>query len=114
MCEHGHGHVHAAHPLERITHVHGGPSVLDIGGDVGAMVVTLDPSAAGTELFVRNEADGSSVHTGVWTRSLGGATVTAAVFCELREGSYTMLHPHGGDDRPVEITGGLVTELDLR
>ena len=48
---------HPHGPLEAIDHVHGGAPALDIGGDIGALAVLLDPTAAGTELHLR--ADGA-------------------------------------------------------
>ena len=89
--------------------------MLDIGGDIGAMVVVLDPATAGTELHLRSAHDPPiAVHTGVWTRPLGTATVTAAVFAELVEGDYWVLDADGRDVRPVVIAGGALTEIDLR
>ena len=104
----GHGHHHHHD-------VHGGPPVLDIGGDIGAMVVTLDREALGSELFLRAEGDGAaSVHTGVWERHVAEGHVTAALFPELREGAYWVLDGGGGDVCRVEVAGGRLTTLDLR
>ncbi len=101
----GHGHHH----------VHGGPPVLDIGGDVGAMVVTLDRGALGTELFLRADGDAAaSVHTGVWERHVAEGHVTAALFPELRRGTYWVLDDRGRDVCRVEVDGGRLTTLDLR
>jgi hypothetical protein len=95
--------------------VRGGPPVLDIGGNIGAMVVLMDPATAGTELHLRSEHEPPvAVHTGVWTRPHGTATVTAAVFAELVAGHYWVLDPDGHDVRPVVIAGGELTEIDLR
>lgn len=122
--EHGDGHSHrhehgvADHehgPLESITHVHGGASALDIGGDIGALVALVDESAVDTELFVRSQDDPAvSVHTGVWWRDLGADRVPAALFCELVAGTYWVLDANGADVCSVEITGGVLSELDLR
>jgi hypothetical protein len=96
-------------------HAGGGAAVLDIGGDVGALVATLDPAAVGTELFLRPAADPSTtVHTGVWNRSAAGVPVTAAVFPELPAGNYAVLDDHGAAVRTVDIAGGAVVEIDLR
>jgi hypothetical protein len=95
--------------------VQGGAPVIDIGGDVGALVVFMDERDEGTELFVR--ADGepvSTVHTGVWTRHHRGGHVTAAVFGELVEGSYWVLDADGSDRFSVEIRGGELTQVDVR
>jgi hypothetical protein len=95
--------------------VRGGPPVLDIGGDIGAMVVLMDPAAAGSELHLRSADESPTfVHTGVWTRPHGTATVTAAVFPELVAGTYWVLDTDGHDVRPVVIGGGELTEIDLR
>ena len=77
---HGHdGHGHDGHdgsaPVVHnvVNHtVRGGPPVLDIGGDIGAMVVLMDAASAGSELFLRSEHEPPiDVHTGVWTRPDG-------------------------------------------
>ena len=95
-------------------HVHGGSPVLDIGGDIGAMVVTLEPEALGTELFLRSDGQASaSVHTGVWERHVAEGHVTAALFPELREGAYWVLDGGGRDVCRVEVVGGALTTLDL-
>ena len=89
--------------------------MLDIGGDVGALVVFMDRAAAGTELHLRADGGrGSTVHTGVWTRHQGAGRVTAALFSELAAGTYWVLDAGGADLRPVTVTGGELTTADLR
>lgn len=123
---HSHDHVHAhgshgsaggpghEHPLEGY-HVHGGAPALDIGGDIGAMVVTMDAASLGTELHLRSEHEPpTTVHTGVWERGQGGATVVAAVFPDLVEGTYHLLDHAGEAVRRVQVVGGQVTSVDLR
>ena len=100
-------------------HVHGGPPVLDIGGDIGALVATMDPSAVGTELHLRSEHEPPiSIHTGVWRRAVAGGTrndeVTAAVFAELPVGTYWALDPEGNDLIRIDIRGGELASIDLR
>jgi hypothetical protein len=107
--QHDHG------PGESYPHVQGGPTVLDIGGEIGAMIVRLDPEAAGTELHLRSAHEVSiRVHTGVWRRGSGQRVSTTAVFAELLEGSYWVLDGSGLDLRKVEIHGGALTSIDLR
>ena len=89
--------------------------MLDIGGDIGALVATMPHWTAGSELYLRPDRDpATSVHTGVWERSAGGATVTVAVFPELVEGAYRVLDEHGEVVRTVEVVGGEVVTIDLR
>ena len=72
-------------------------------------------AALGTELFVRSVADPSvTIHTGVWERDHAGSTVAAAVFVELRAGTYEVLDERGAPIRDVVINGGAVTTADLR
>lgn len=88
---------------------------MDIGGDIGGLIVRLDDALEGTELPIEFADDPNrDIHTGVWRRSLGGETVVVAVYPELREGSYRI---HSGEHHAgaqLQITGGRVAELDLR
>jgi hypothetical protein len=112
---HGDGHGHGHGPLESYDHVQGGAPVIDIGGDIGALVATVDPETVGTELHLLSEHDPPvAVHTGVWNRRLGSTTVTAAVFAELVEGRYRVLDDAGRPVRTVTITGGELAQVDLR
>ncbi len=105
---------------ESAYHVHGGPVVLDIGGDIGAMLVTLDPSildssTTGRELHLRSlHQPPINIHTGIWPRDVPGGRVVAAVFPELVEGGYWVLDETGTAVRRVEIRGGALTSIDLR
>ena len=106
---HRHGIAHTHEPAPR-----GGPVVMDIGDDIGGLIVRLDESLEGTELPIEFDDDPRrDIHTGVWRRSIGGESVVVAVYPELREGRYR-IHP-GKNHRGalVEITGGQVTHLDL-
>jgi hypothetical protein len=108
----GHHHHH-----DHDHHHQGGDSfaVLDIGGDVGALVATMYPGSAGTELFLRPASDPTTtVHTGVWDRRDAGTHVTAALFPELPAGIYHVLDERGRPQRTVEIFGGAVATIDLR
>ena len=103
--------MHAHH----VHHVNGGAPVLDIGDDVGALLVLTDDEAVGTELFLRREGEASSsVHTGVWTRHHGTQHIAAALFCELCAGTYWVLRTDGSDHLPIAVRGGELAELDLR
>jgi hypothetical protein len=119
---HGHSHDHGSHgshdptggAVESYDHVHGGMPVLDIGGDIGALVVTMPAESVGQELFLRSEsAPALHVHTGVWRRDVGPRVIAAAVFLELVEGAYWILDDSAGDVSRVEIIGGKLTEVDL-
>ena len=92
-----------------------GPPVLDIGGDVGALLLLTDETYVGREIEISPWADPEArTHTAIHRRSAGGRTFGAGVYPALTQGRYRV---HG--DRPdlpsdVEIRGGEVTQLDWR
>jgi hypothetical protein len=109
MCEHGHHHHHAYPAGEAAA---GGPVVLDIGGDRGALLVYLDRSRIGGELHIRPET-GVATHTGVWERPAAPDRPVVAVFPSLAAGRYTILGDDGGGWRDVAVDAGAVTETHL-
>ncbi len=120
--DHGTAHPDPSHvPADGTSHagahraVRGGAAVLDIGGDIGALVVHTDEHAAGTELHLRADGDiGPSIHTGVWRRQQGNGSVTAALFLALTEGTWWVLDDDGADVLSVDITGGQLATADVR
>jgi len=110
----GHAHHEHGHEHEAGLPPPGGPVVVDIGGDVGALIVRLDRELLGQELHLRQDGWTHTVHTGVWDRPLGDRLVTVAVYPALVEGTYRILDRDGSVRRSVAIDGGRVAELDLR
>ncbi len=93
----------------------GAAPMLDIGGDVGAMIVYLDRIPPSGELMAHPPGrPDEHFHTGVHPRELGGRTVAVAIFPEAVEGTYDLLDPDGMPMARIEVTGGRVSELDLR
>lgn len=104
----GHPHSHAAPPPV---------PVLDIGGDVGALVVVLHDEhlPVGGELFACPEGrPAEHFHTGVHHRDLGGLVAHVAIFPEIVEGSYELLDDAREPTSSFRIVGGEVTQLDMR
>jgi hypothetical protein len=88
--------------------------VLDIGGEVGALVVHLTTETPSGELEAcpRRHPD-KRFHTGVHRRMIGGRPAVVAVYPALVEGDYDILDD---DLRPIahaRVTGGEVCELHL-
>jgi hypothetical protein len=87
--------------------------VLDIGEDVGALVLYTRPELHGREIEVNPlgvSPDARRVHSAVLERSANGRTIFAAVYPELRAGDYEVVCP--GSPR-FTITAGAVTELSV-
>ncbi len=108
MCEHGHHHHYSAGEQAA-----GGPVMLDIGADRGALIVYLDRSRIGTELHVRRHQEVDTTHTGVWKRQLGSLQPVAAVFPSLPVGRYTIVGDDGSPWSIVDVEEGRVTETTL-
>jgi hypothetical protein len=103
----GHGHTHEN------PHAGQGSVLLDIGGDIGALVVTMPGAMLGeeVELVTCHDAPGHHrPHVAVVPRPVDGSTVPSLVFPELAEGSYALV-PKGTDDvrLRVDVHGGEVT-----
>ena len=115
MTEHGHGHGHAHLDAEN-PFAGQGSVLLDIGDDVGALIVAMPPPMVGVEVEIRpvgGETDGHHPHVAVVARPVGGQTVPSLVYGELTEGSYELYEKGGGPVRlTVDVQGGAVTEVD--
>ena len=98
-------------------HAHHGAGewpVLDVGGEVGALVVRLAAVPPGGELEAQPAGDPSHrFHTGVHLRAVGDRRRPVALFPEVAEGVYEILDGSGRPVATVEVAGGRVAELDL-
>ncbi|MHA6761293.1 hypothetical protein [Streptacidiphilus sp. PAMC 29251] len=121
---HAHGHLHAdghSH-VAGSSHASGevyGPShqgsvMVDIGGDVGALVIHTPADLLGTEVELSPVDDGTvRTHVAVRERRGSGPVQYAAVFPSLTAGAYNIWHP-AEDRHPVArvvVTGGDVTNF---
>lgn len=89
--------------------------VLDIGGDVGAVIVYLGDQAVGAELEIQPvDEPAARFHTGVHDREVGGVRTRVAVFPEVRTGTYEVLDEHARPFATVDAAGGVVRTLNLR
>jgi hypothetical protein len=94
-------------------HAGQGPVLLDIGGDIGALVVNLPAALEGVEIEIRpiGAGHGHLEHVGVVGRPANGKTQYAAVFGQLTAGSYELYQrPDGPVKLQVVITGGQVVQ----
>jgi hypothetical protein len=99
-----------------------GPVLLDIGGDVGALVIFMPARMAGVEIEIRpinrdgtrayrHRAHAHHPHVAVVGRPAGGRTVWSAVFPDLTEGAYELYQRGTGRvELTVTVTGGAVTQ----
>jgi len=105
---HGHHH-HESYAARR----HPEPVVLDIGGDLGALIVYTDSGLLGTEVEISASGhDGERSHKDVLEREIQGRPAYTAVFDKVPAGSYTLWADGVACERGVVIAAGTVAELD--
>lgn len=88
--------------------------VLDIGGDVGALVVQLGtvPQTGELEACPRAHPD-LRFHTGVHWRRVAGERVAVAVYPAVIQGDYDILDQQLRAVASVRVEGGEVAEVRL-
>ncbi len=95
-----------------------GSVVLDIGGDVGAVIVAAPASLAGQEIEIRRcGSPWDGTHVAVRARHLPEGVMHAALFESLRAGEYEVRLRAQGVEGPTTmfvIDGGRVARADLR
>jgi hypothetical protein len=107
-----HHHVETDHHH----HVTTSPVVLDIGGDIGAAIVTASHVLEGHEIEIRpagHEWDGR--HVAFHLRATANGHVVAAVFPDLSEGDWEVRLRAVEDRRTVSlhVEGGRVTTVQF-
>jgi hypothetical protein len=112
-------------------HAGQGSVLLDIGGDIGALVVTTPASMVGVEVEIGPEGaafghhhhhhhdhdhsheHGHLAHVAVVRRPVQGGEVPALVFGELSAGRYALAEKGTSDVRlVVDVRGGEVTSVE--
>ena len=109
---HHHHHHHHHHGTDE---VRAQPVVLDLGGEIGALIVRTSPELLGVEVEISPAADDEARrHKQVLRRVLGPETATVLVYDNLPEGCYTLWLDGIAVTRGVRVAGGKVAELDWR
>jgi hypothetical protein len=88
-------------------------ALLDIGGDVGALVLHTPEALSGREVELAPDDDlARLVHTVVRERRIGGRRLFLAVFPSLPAGRYRVCLDGARAGGVVQVVGGLVAEAD--
>jgi hypothetical protein len=94
---------------------HPQPVVLEIGDNVGAIVVYTPAELHGTEIEISaSRSDRERTHKDVLHRPINSRPTYAAVFDKIQEGSYTLWIGGTAIARDVVVAGASITELDWR
>ena len=95
--------------------VHPESVVLDIGRDIGALIIYTAPELRGREIEVSPRGtDPKRVHVEVLERRINGRPVFAAVFPGLHTGDYDIWNNAPNPSDSVTIVGGEVASVDWR
>ena len=89
--------------------------VLDIGGNIGSLMILTDQTLAGAEIEVSPVgADARRTHIAIRQRRSPGGTRWAGIFPGLQAGRYTVWSVEDEARDVVTVVGGEVVELDWR
>jgi hypothetical protein len=102
-------------PENHVRRVHTEDAVLNIGGDVGALILYTGPEYLEAEVEISPIGDDQArVHTAIHERRAGDRTVYAGIYPELRAGTYRVWVDDPTLPDRVTIVGGEVAQLDWR
>ncbi len=86
-----------------------GSVVLEVGADVGALVLYTPPSLDGEEIEISRDGDPRRTHSRVRPRHVPAGTRYAAVYPGLPAGRYTIWRDERHPAATVTVAGGQVT-----
>lgn len=95
--------------------VHPESVVLDIGQDIGALIIYTEAALRGREIEISPRGSvATRVHVEVLERRINGRPVFAAVFPRLRAGDYDIWDSAANPNGTISIVGGQVATVDWR
>ncbi|HET8840672.1 MAG TPA: hypothetical protein VFN35_04355 [Ktedonobacteraceae bacterium] len=95
--------------------VHAEAAVLDIGENIGALIIHCRPELKGKQIDISpQDAPWQRVHTDVLERRANNQPLFAALFFSLLAGTYFIWGNGSEPVGEVSITGGQVAEIDWR
>lgn len=90
-----------------------GSVMLDIGGDIGALILHVPAEMAGAEIEISPVGDDTRrTHVAVRERRGNGPTRYAAIYPGLRTGTYNLWGLNGEAATQAAIIGGQITEVE--
>jgi hypothetical protein len=113
---HHHDHHHDHPPAEQYSaRPHPEYVVLEIGDDIGALIVHANLQLHGVEIEISPTGDDARrQHKEVLERRAGNTAAFTAVFDGLPAGSYTLWIDGEALAREVDVEAGAVAQLDWR
>jgi hypothetical protein len=104
--------AHPHHHHDYSARAHPEYVALDIGDDIGALIVHTPPEMHGVEIEISRDGEArTGSHKQVLERRAGDRAAYTAVFDQLSEGSYTLWTGDVARVRGVKVGGGGIAEL---
>ena len=91
-----------------------GSVILELGGDIGALVLATPPGLAGHEIEVSPSAGGPRTHSLVRERVTAAGVSHAAVYPAVPAGDYVVWRDRTTPAGHVTVRGGEVSRFVLR
>lgn len=91
-----------------------GSVVLQLGGDIGALILETGPDRLGAEIEISPIGGGARTHSMVRERVVSPRSRYDAVYPDLRAGAYTVWEDADTPAAVVEIRGGEITWHTMR
>lgn len=112
--DHHHDHDHDHQHPQAEHHERHDMLVLDIGGDIGALMITTGPSLDEAEIEISPGTDPAAkrTHNQVHVRRYGNQVAYTAVYPTVEAGDYTVWHLDGTPYAQVTVRGGEVSLLN--
>jgi hypothetical protein len=102
-------------PERPATRVHTEHAVLDIGDDIGALIIYSRRELCGRQIDVSPQGrTWQRIHTDILERRVDGSSVFAALFLSLLADEYIIWGAGARAVGEITITGGQVAEVDWR
>lgn len=97
------------------TRLHTGYAVVDIGEEVGALIIYFRPEMHGQQIDLSpREREWQRIHTDVLERRVSRNSVFAALFCALPAGDYVIWGKGSEPIGEVTIVSGQIIEINWR
>ncbi len=109
--EHGHAHSHPGGEPASYGASHEGGVVVDIGGNIGALIIDTPETMADVEIEISPVGSARRTHVAVRERRGSGPALHAAIFPALAAGTYTLWEPGGEARSTVEVVGAQVNRI---
>jgi hypothetical protein len=100
--------MHSHHPLDASP---AASVVLDIGNEVGALILYRPAADHGREIEISRGTD-VRTHSAVRERFLASGSIFCAVYPSLPAGAYTIWTDDDTPGGTATVTGGMITEVD--